>query len=61
MFALLQQEEVPSPCVPRNLLCLVFESSSSFLENSNRPFSVFKLTLEPQAHSRHTLSVPLSP
>jgi hypothetical protein len=27
VFTLLQQQEVPSPCLPRNLPCFVFESS----------------------------------
>jgi hypothetical protein len=31
VFTLLQQEEVLSSCLPRDLLCLVFESSNTFL------------------------------
>ena len=31
VFTLLQQEEVPSSCLPRDLPCLVFESGNTFL------------------------------
>ena len=31
VFTLLQQQEVPSTCLPHNLPCLVFESSNTFL------------------------------